>query len=400
MRIIATSLLILMTVTYFVFKRYEDYNLFFSFVTAFAEAAMVGALADWFAVVAIFRHPLGIPWIPHTAIIQKNKDRIGESIASFVVSNFFSDEVIKSKLETIRFSDTIISHFKENKKSLSAKAAEYIPDVMEPLLDRSSLPEIIHFQLKDKLKNVNVSPLADFLLSSLVSSQMHIPLVKKLLEDINKWACDNKENTIKIIEGMNRAFALPIVGDIIYRFIVKGLSKLIEDIENDAPTGFNNEILHNMPEKLANYVKTSQELQDKIEKLKIDILESEQFDKFVEEKISDVMEAVLLYVNNSNEEVAHMVEGIFNYVADDLLNDASIRESMDSLINDSIIGLVRTYREEIAGIISTTVKEWPMEDMVDKLETQVGGDLQYIRINGTVIGGIAGLIIHMITLLI
>jgi uncharacterized membrane-anchored protein YjiN (DUF445 family) len=398
MRLIATGLLIIMTLIYFIFKRIEANNMLFSFVTAFAEAAMIGALADWFAVVALFRYPFGMKWIPHTAIIQKNRDKIGESLAEFVVSNFFTENVIKSKLNNIHFSKDILQYFKNNKSFLAEKLLTNLPLVAGAFVNNSKVSEVIHTELKSRFKKLELYPLIDSLLPVFISSELHIPIICKLLDNVYQWVNNNKEKTIKIIEGLNKKFSFPFVGDIIYGFIVKTLMNITEDIQKGTLTEFNKEILHNLPQKWISELKTSEELKEKIEGLKNEIFDSEVFNNFIDEKISSITTSLISYNYASNEEISLKLSEILDFVAEDLLQDESIKKSLDDIITDNIANIIFNYRQEIAALISDTVKEWPIEDMVLKLETEVGGDLQYIRINGTVIGGIAGLVIHFISL--
>lgn len=397
-RIIATGLLIAMALIYFVFERIETHNVFFPFISAFAEASMIGALADWSAVIALFRHPLGMTWLPHTAIIQKNKDRIGESLATFIVSNFFTKNIIKSKLNNIHFSKDILLYCRKNKNILTQKAVVNFPVVVGAFLNSSKVSETIQIELKSMLKKIEVYPLIDSILPVLILSELHIPIVHKLLDNVFQWISNNKEKTVKIIEGMNKKFAFPFVGDMIYNFIVKALSKLTEDTKNGVSTEFNKEILHNLPEKWLHDFKSSKEIRAKVESFKNDILDSDWFNNFVDEEISKSKVAIISYDYSSNEQIITKISEIFDFVLVDLLHDESIQKNLDDMIQDNIANIIFTYRQEIARLISDTVKEWPINDMANKLETEVGGDLQFIRINGTIIGGIAGLIIHAITL--
>jgi uncharacterized membrane-anchored protein YjiN (DUF445 family) len=397
MRFIATGLLVTMTIIYFVCKRFETNSILISSIAAFAQAAMIGALADWFAVTALFKHPLGMSWIPHTAIIQKNKDKIGESLASFIVSNFFTEEVIKGKLKSINFFNDIISYIENNKGELSEKLISHLPVIVEPFLNSEKLYNAAIDELKKRLRRVELYPLVQTVVPAAISSEMHIPMIKELLKNTYKWVHNNRVKTLEILEGVDKKLTLPFVGDILYKYIDRALLKLIEDIENGVSTQFNREILHNLPAKLLRELEISEDIKLKTEKMKEDILESEQFNRFIEEKALNIKAAILSYNYNSNTELAALLSGTFSYIINELLGEESTRERVEEYIRSGISSVVCTYRQEIAELISGTVKNWPMDDMVEKLEVQVGGDLQYIRINGTIIGGIAGLIIHLLS---
>lgn len=399
MKLIATGSLVLMAVVYIVFKRYEAYSIIFSFIAAFAEAAMIGALADWFAVIALFRHPLGMKWLPHTAVIQRERDRIGESLAEFVVSNFFTDDIIKTKLDNIQFSERILSYFVKNKGVISKQIAVHLADFVQPVLNSSQFSEVVNSEIKSKIRDIKLHPLISSILPAIVSTELYIPMIIEVLENANNWVKENKEKTIKIIEGINNKFSLPFVGNIIYKLTVNTLTKLIEDMRNGTNSEFTQEILHNLPEKFINDFAASEKAKEKVEKFKNDILDSDLFNNFISSKISEIMESILLSSKNLDESKVEKVINLFDSILDDLFNDSSNKERFNDLIKDSIAKIIAAYRQSIAALISDTIKGWPMDDLVEKLEIQVGGDLQYIRINGTVIGGLAGLVIHAFTLL-
>ena len=154
MRILATSLLIFMTVVFIVFRRYEEKGLIFSSIAAFAEASMVGALADWFAVVALFRHPLGLRIIPHTAIIQNNKQRIARALSNFVVGNFFTPELIKAKLDKISAAAKVSEYIFTNKEKVSAGIVSKLPKILDSVIDDSKLKNYVINTVIDKMEEI------------------------------------------------------------------------------------------------------------------------------------------------------------------------------------------------------------------------------------------------------
>lgn len=398
MRFIATGLLVLMTLSYFILKRLGTQNVFISSAVAFSEAAMIGALADWFAVVALFRHPLGISWIPHTAIIQKNQDKIGESLSNFVVGNFFTSEVLENKLQNVSFAESMAQYFINNREEISAKIAVQIPKTAELFFKSNYLNEFISNDLKSKFKEINLHPTIEKMLVSGIDAELHVPVAKQILASTYKWVIENKEKTLRMIEGMNKSFTLPFVGDIIYNFIVKNLAKLIEDLDAGAATDFNKELLHDLPMNAVMDFKKSKEWEIKIEKLKSDFLDSAAYQELVYEKLNNIEEKIINSIQSSPDLLNARISGIIEILADECMRNDSIRISIDNWIKEAVVNIIAKYRQEIGKLISDTVKEWPLEDMVEKLETQVGGDLQYIRINGTVIGGLAGLVIHTLSL--
>lgn len=399
MRRIATGLLILMAVLYITFKRFEDRNIFFSMLVAFSEASMIGALADWFAVVALFRHPLGMSWIPHTAIIQKNKDRIGESLSSFVVSNFFTDEIIKSKMQDVHITENIASYIERNKESIIKVVVQSLPNLVERLFNNERLREFTLDYLKGRLKEMDMMPLLEKSLKTLASSGLHMQVVKLIVREIHQWVIDNKEQTFRILEGIDKKLTLPFIGDIVYKSVLNSLAKLAEDMEKGETPEFLLESLSKLSDRLIYGTIHSQELQERITAMKSEFLESDQFRYLFMEKASEYGDMLTAYCTEENPAIRSKVGEGLQYLLDYLKANNEVRENVDSWMKTVLANLICSYRYEIAELIRDTVENWPMEDMVDKLETQVGGDLQYIRINGTVIGGLAGLAIHLLSYL-
>lgn len=400
MKFIATGLLVLMSVIYIITKKFEANGIVFSSIAAFSEAAIVGALADWFAVTALFRHPLGIRYIPHTAIIQKNRDKIGESLSEFVVSNFFTPEIIESKLKDVELTGYIISYLQDKKGSIADKTVIYIPRAVKMLLDSRNFSMFSKADLKEKLRSIDIYPQVNGALQFMISSGIHVAAIQQFLGSIYHWTSENKEETLKIIEGINRKLAFPVLGDLVYKAVLKILSKLVEEVENGKDSQVSKELLYNLPYKLIEDISTSGEFREKIAQLKEDIIDSEGFDRFVDKKAAELKESILNYTAGPGEELARILEIIMDGLIKELSENESIKEELDKWLKDCTINIVCKHSTDIALLIRDTIDKWPVEDMVEKLETQVGGDLQYIRINGTVIGGLVGLIIHFITLLL
>jgi len=397
MRRLATGLLLFMAVVFIIFKRYEEKNFIISCIVAFSEASMVGALADWFAVVALFRHPLGLKLIPHTAIIQQNQDRIGESLGSFVVKNFFTEEILRGKLSRVRLTNNITSYIKENKKGISIQIAENLPDFINYIFSNEKLTGKVVEGAAGFLKKTEISPYIDKLITYSINSKMHIPLVKQLVNGIYIYVENNKDETMKLVEGINKALALPFIGDLTYKSILKTLANVIIDLENEKQTPLVMELLYNLPEKLSEKFRDSVEVHGKIEDKKIEYLDSEGFIAFIQERLDTAGGEVLAYSLENKDELTVKISDLLEKLISEFEENEIVNRKVEIWIQNTIVQIAKDYSEEIGSLISDTVKNWPMEDMVEKLEIQVGGDLQYIRINGTVIGGLAGLAIHLLS---
>ncbi len=395
MKIIATSLLVFMTIIFIIFKRYEDRGLLFSSIVAFAEASMVGALADWFAVVALFKYPMGLKFIPHTAIILNNKNRIASALSNFVVSNFFTAQNIRTKLEKMSVSSKIATYLEQNKDQVSNAIAHRMPDILEIVIPDNKLIGITGKVVHEKLENTKLYPTLSGVLEQVTHSGYHVTFVKEILSSISEYISNNKEKTIAIIGDINKALALPFIGDLVHKKILEFLSRQINEMGKD-PSVEVNRLLNNVLPKVFSDMKSSDEVINKGELLKADIMESQAYRDVLKR-----MEQYVVSIKHNYLQEEQFIKDKASYIINSLINtvksDNEVRQKLDTIINNAVVGIVESYGEKVGALIYDTMDKWQADDMVQKLETQVGADLQYIRINGTVIGGLAGLCIHLIS---
>jgi uncharacterized membrane-anchored protein YjiN (DUF445 family) len=392
MRKIATGLLVFMTITFLGFKNYEDKNLLFSSIVAFSEASMIGALADWFAVVALFRHPLGIKWIPHTAIIKNNKDRIGESLSSFVVNNFLNKDIIGDKLKNVNILREITKVMKYNSNEILNRANEIIPDLFEQVFSENNVLKLKHKILDNDFK---LYPFVGELMEILVSSNHHIPIIKEILNYFYTYIKENREKTLRFIEGLNRTLSLPVIRNVVYNNLLKTLEKQIDNIEDN--TSEISLLLNYSLPKLIYRLKTSEELIKKGEVFKKEVLESEMFDLIIKDLFKELKVVIKSFNIDNDTELKENVEGVFFSVIEKININEKVNKNINNFIKLSVIKFTDEYKKNIEELISETVKKWEADDLVNTIEVYVGADLQYIRINGTIIGGFVGLVINLIT---
>ncbi len=395
MKIIATSLLVFMTFVFIIFRRLEGRGLLYSSIAAFAEASMVGALADWFAVVALFKHPLGLRIIPHTAIIAENKSRIAKALSNFVVSNFFTPDIIKSKLDKVSISKTVSAYVSKNREMIVKAIAVRLPYLADSFINDEKVGNYIKVQLNTKANDICLYPLLGKSLTPLVESGYHKPIVKGILNATYKFISENKEKTILVLGGINKTLTMPFIGDLVYRKILEFLNRQTEEIDTNEEAEINKLIMSVIP-KLINDMKNSQELIEKGETLKGQILDSEVYNKAVNMLTEVIVDYKNSYFENEeklNEKVSLLIDMIISGIN----NNDILRETIDNSVIGGVESIVSQYGDRVGSLIYDTMEGWETKDMVDKLEVQVGADLQYIRINGTVIGGLAGLVIHLLT---
>ncbi len=394
MKIIATSLLAFMTITFIIMKRYEDRGLLFSSIAAFAEASMVGALADWFAVVALFKHPLGLKIIPHTAIIQNNKQRIAKALSNFVVSNFFTPELIRSKLDNVGVASKISTYILNNRETLSIGIASKLPGILNTVADDDKLKFYLTSVINKKVEGIRLYPALAVVVGPVVEGGYHKPLVKALLNVTYKYIKDNKEKTLLILAGINKTLAMPFIGDLIYKKILDYLLAQIEALDKDENAEINRLILSALP-KLLEDMRSNEELIEKGEQLKNQMLSSEAFNDLLN-YLTDTLTEVKNSFLKDESKLHGKILNVLDMISKGIDNNAGMRADIDAAVIEIAGEMVAIYGDKVGSLIYDTMDSWEAEDMVDKLEVQVGADLQYIRINGTVIGGLAGLAIHLI----
>ncbi len=397
MRIIATSLLVFMTIVFLIFKRIEDRGMLYSSITAFAEASMVGALADWFAVVALFRYPLGLKIIPHTAIIANNKSRIAKALSNFVVSNFFTAEVIKAKLDKVSISGVISDYIIKNRVAIAGGIAKKIPAIVDTVIDNPTLNRYIKGKIQEKTEEIQLYPLLSAGLSPLVESGYHKPIVKGILNATYNYISDNKEKTMEVLGGINKTFALPLIGDIVYKKILEFFLKQIDEIDSNDEVEVNRLLLEALP-KLLEDMQKSPELVQKGETLKEQIINSEVYDELVAKLAAVIIDFKNSIIANEAELNENLLK-VLDFLVSGISENSILSDKIDNAINEGAQSLVSIYGDKVGSLIYDTMEGWETKAMVEKLEVYVGADLQYIRINGTIIGGLAGLAIHFLTIL-
>ncbi|MEN8908235.1 MAG: DUF445 domain-containing protein, partial [Clostridiales bacterium] len=392
MRKIATGLLIFMSIMFVCLRKYEDENLVLSSLVAFAEASMIGALADWFAVVALFRYPLGLKWIPHTAIIRNNKNRIAVSLSNFVVNNFLNSRVVSEKLKNVDILNELSLILKNNSNDILIRANKIVPDVFDHIFTKDNVSILKEKMIKNNFK---LYPFIGEMLDLLVSSGHHVPILKEILNFVNIYINDNRDKTLKFIESLNKTLSLPVIRNVVYNNILKAIGRQIDDIENPN-SEISNLLAYGIP-KFVLKLKTSEELVEKGEFFKKEILESNSFDIIIKDLLEEIRNVLKTFDINTNVELKENVEGVFFSIINKINDNEKVNKNMNSFIKISVEKFIDQYKNNIEELISETAKKWEPDDMVKIIEIYVGADLQYIRINGTIIGGIVGVIINFIS---
>jgi uncharacterized membrane-anchored protein YjiN (DUF445 family) len=393
----ATGLLVLMAAVFAVTRWLESAYPWLGFVKAFAEAAMVGGLADWFAVTALFRHPLGLP-IPHTAIIPKNKDRIGEALANFINENFLVPSVVARRMRNIDVA-AAAGRFLRTPAAEGARirhgASRLIADIFEGL-DDERLGGIVKGAIAARLEKMEVSPLLGHELASAINEDRHVPM----LEAAIRWmarALDANEPLIRDMVHKKANWVLKLAGldAKLADAIIDGLRKLTAEMSTDPAHPVRVKVEEALAQ-LANDLQTSPETRSKVEQMKEQLLANRSVALWIDTLWQKGREAIVRAARNPDAALAGRLGEVLKSMGTSLEQDQRIRSAINQFVRRAAAGMAQSYGSSIVKLVSETIRSWDARTVTARLEAAVGRDLQYIRINGTLVGGLVGLAIHAI----
>jgi len=392
MRFFATALLVLMFLIFVATSFAEAQWPWLAFPRAFAEAGMIGACADWFAVVALFRHPFGIP-IPHTAIVPRSKERIGIAIGRFTANNFLSPRVLAERIREVDIAGWISRWLATpgNAHSVAQRAASVLQQVLRSL-PREDVNAFLTGAARYGIEAMPAAPLASRLLA-LVWAHGEMQMLIEHGISYASAALKRNRQTIKqkVSERSSRLIPKWVDGIMADR-IVAGLTRALEEMrEPSHPWRIE---LSTAVEKLIADLATNPEMLARGEELKARILENPVVVKQIDAMWGDI-EDKLDAITSSNR-LFEMLEQALLSASERLATDERIGEGINRWLRVALLRTVAPRRAEIAAFIRKVVENWDAETLVKRIELQVGRDLQYIRINGTLVGGLVGLIIFSV----
>src|SRR4051812_35208638 len=397
MKVVATGLLVVMAAVFFAARAFEARYPALTYLKAFAEAAMVGGLADWFAVTALFRHPLGLP-IPHTAIIPRNKDRIGEALANFLKENFLIPSVVARRMQNIdvagatgRFLQTPAGEGTR----IRAGASRLIADIFEGL-DDERLGGIVKGAISTRLRKMELSPLLGHALASAINEDRHVPM----LEASIRWmarALDANEPLIREMVHKKANWVLKLAGldAKLADAIIEGLRKLTIEMSTDPAHPVRMKVEEALAQ-LANDLQTKPETRERVENIKEQLLDNKSVSLWLDALWQKGREAVIRAARNPDAVMAGKLGEILRSMGGTLEKDARIRAAINQFARRAVVGMAASYGGSIVKLVSETVRGWDAQTVTNRLEAAVGRDLQYIRINGTLVGGLVGLVLYTI----
>jgi uncharacterized membrane-anchored protein YjiN (DUF445 family) len=394
---VATGALILCVAVFLTARSFSGTYPYLSYVAAFAEAAAIGGLADWYAVVALFRRPLGLP-IPHTAIIPANKDRIADNLGRFIETNFLAPEPVRKKLEEVDFAKMVANWLADRKRS--AELARFVGRLAPQALtavSNSNLRDFVSQRIAEQIGKVQVAPFAADMLGAIAADRRHQQMFDQLLRGFGSFLTD--EQALNALRDKIRQ-ELPTLANMfradayLLKKIVASAATLISDVEADPDHPLRTEFDH-FVERFIEDLRTSPEYARRAEKLKQDLLARPELRglagdfwtsmrAFIEQDVVSEDSLVLRHLTNMFAEVGRQLEA-----------EPRLRADMNQGFVVALASFVESQKSGVSGFIADQVRSWDILQLTKLIELNIGRDLQYIRFNGMLIGGIAGLFLHI-----
>ncbi len=401
MKSVATALLVVAAVVYLVTLRVQtavgaSAPTWLGYLRSAAEAGMVGGLADWFAVTALFRRPLGLP-IPHTAIIPTRKDAIGESLGDFVGTNFLSEPVVRGRLASAEISRRVGSWLARpsNAERVAQEVAVALRGAIGVLSD-DDVQAVIEHAVVRRLAGVPVGPSLGRLLDGLVRDGSHHGVVDLVVDNTHTWLLDHRQTVIDVVARQAPTWSPRFVDERIAERVYAEVLRVAGEVRAD-PVHPLRRSLDDFLVSFAESLRTDPVVGARVDEIKARLLDHPDVHRAVAEVGGTLRRLLLEAVDDPGSELRLRAVAALRGFGQRLVEDPELRSKLDGWMGDSAAYVVRSYRPEITTVITDTVERWDGAETSRRIEIQVGRDLQFIRINGTVVGALAGIAIHAIS---
>ncbi|MGG5260534.1 DUF445 domain-containing protein [Phycicoccus avicenniae] len=392
MRLLALSLLVLAAVVFLATLRL-DHSGVWGYVNTAAEAAMVGALADWFAVTALFRHPLGVP-VPHTAIIPKRKNEIGRNLQEFVTENFLTEEIARERLAAAHVSERVGRWL-----GVASHRRRVLTEVVRVAraglgrLDEDEVRRLVEDFLVPRLVREPISPIAGALLEGVVEESTHHGLVDLGLEQLHDWLRDNPGAYAEVLTTKAPWWTPPWLDERVIGWTYDQVLSWLVEIRRD-PRHPARLALDDLLRTLAHDLQHDAAVMARAESLKERLLTHPQAAETALGLWRSFRAALETAMDDTDSYFHRRGDELLEHLGEHLVDDPEWRSVVEARLGEALSFVVNTYGSELAEVISVTVDRWDGKEAAERIELHVGRDLQFIRINGTVVGALAGLVIH------
>ncbi len=396
MRRVATGLLLAMTVVFVFARVYQGRYPALSYVTAFAEAAMIGALADWFAVTALFRHPLGLR-IPHTAIIPSNKERIGENLGNFLEHNFMSYEVVHAELARFDFAGAAAHWLTQpaNTSAVGRQMTDAVPTLLEMVNNKDAV-RFLRDALSGSLEGVKLAPLLSRLLSVLVAGGQHTVLLERFLNMIASALDEHRPYIRQKVHEHSPRWVPKLIDEKFFERLMEGVQDTLDDIRSEDGTW--RARFEHATDELIEKLATSPEYEEKLHALLKRSLGHPLFRRYVNQVWHGARGRLLADAASADSQLAKHLERSLQALGRALARNPAVQQRLNESICSFAAHAIVARREVLVALVRRVIRSWDADTVSRKFELHVGRDLQYIRINGTIVGGLVGLLLHALTM--
>ncbi|MGW1168473.1 DUF445 domain-containing protein [Streptomyces sp. NPDC002550] len=398
MKVTATCLLLFVAVVYVLAKlaSQEGAGPWAGYVAAAAEAGMVGALADWFAVTALFRHPLGLP-IPHTAIIPTKKDQLGVSLGEFVGENFLSQDVVRQRLRAVGIGSRLGAWLAEpaHADRVTAELATALRGALTVLRD-SDVQAVVGEAITRRANMQEIAPGIGKMLEKVVADGGHRRAVDLVVARAHDWLVLHRDDVMVAVEGgapgWTPRFVDRKVGERVYKELLRFVTEM-----RDMPSHPARGALDRFLTDFASDLQSDTDTRARVERLKGEVLGRGEVQDLIASAWTAVRSMVVAAAEDERSELRMRVRRALLSLGARMATEPKVQGKVDSWVEGAAVHVVTTYRAEITSLITDTVAGWDAEHTTRKIEAHIGRDLQFIRINGTVVGSLAGLLIYAVT---
>ena len=394
----ATGLFVLMAAVFIIttILQKSDNSHWIGYVRAFSEAAMVGALADWFAVTALFHHPLGLK-IPHTNLIQNKKDQIGDNLGSFVVGNFLSPQNIRPYILKLKVSNFVGEWLSKerNQELLISETSVIVLDILKKLEDKSVV-NFISGKAKEMSNDWKINQIVGSGLQYILEKNDHQRLVTSLSKQIKDYVLNNQEMVRERVKRESFALIPRFVDDAIADKITSGLSKYFEEVENDEEHSLRQEITGKLM-VFSEDLKANEKWQDEFQSIKDSFLKEEKIQQYAQDIWNSIKKSLIKELETENSALKNYIRKNIIELSHNLQTDEKLKQKIDHWIRFTAYKYILKNTHQFGDLISSTVGNWEGKELSNKLELEVGKDLQFIRVNGTLVGGLVGLLIYTLS---
>lgn len=391
----ATGLFLLMTVlfiaTTLLQKNVESH--WVGYVRAFSEAAMVGALADWFAVTALFRHPLGLP-IPHTNLIENSKQKLGDNLGSFVVSNFLSPQNIRPYIMKLKISGFVGEWLakEKNQDILIKNLSDIVLDILNKL-DDNAVSLFISKKVQEMTDDIKLNKIVGNGISYIIEKNDHQRIVTNLSSQIKNYILENDEMIKERVKKGSYTFIPSFVDNKIADKIANGLSDFFREIEEDPK----HEIRGLITQKIQEFsvdLKEDPKWDEEFKNIKNDLLKGDKLNEYSNDIWISIKNTLKSELQEEESSLKKYISKNLNEFSENLKTDENLQNKIDEWIRVTAYKYILRNTHQFGNLISSTVGNWQGKELSEKLELEVGKDLQFIRVNGTLVGGLVGLTIY------